>query len=126
MIDFFDIPMDGIQELSELDEYLAQPIEKCRDPIAWWWDHRDVLPRLSAMAFDYLSIPCMFFTLLCFLFVILIIGLFQLPQPQSKGCFLRDDRFYTLLGTDFRLVLFKQLCALVLGAAKILLRCLIL
>lgn len=62
MIDFYDIPMDGIEELSELDEYLAQPIEKCRDPIAsiaWWWDHREVLPRLSAMAFDYLSIPGM-------------------------------------------------------------------
>ena len=35
VIDFFDIPMDGIQENNELDEYLSQAIEKVRDPIAW-------------------------------------------------------------------------------------------
>ena len=57
VIDFFDIPMDGIQETNELDEYLSQAIEKVRDPIAWWWDHQKVYPRLSAMALDYLSIP---------------------------------------------------------------------
>ena len=34
-IDFFDIPMDGIQEADELDEYLGQAIEKVKDPIAW-------------------------------------------------------------------------------------------
>jgi hAT family C-terminal dimerisation region len=55
--DFFDIPMDGMQEPDELDDYLSLAIEKVRDPIAWWWDHRKVYPRLSAMAFDYLSIP---------------------------------------------------------------------
>ena len=49
--------MDGIHEHDELDEYLSQAIEKVRDPIAWWWDHRKVYPRLSAMALDYLSIP---------------------------------------------------------------------
>lgn len=65
-IDFYDIPKDGIQELSELDECLAQPIEKCRDPIAWWWEHCEVLPRLSSMAFNYLSIPCMFFIILVY------------------------------------------------------------
>jgi hypothetical protein len=59
VIDFFDIPMDGIQESNELDEYLSQAIEKVRDPIAWWWDHQKVYPRLSAMALDYLSIPGM-------------------------------------------------------------------
>ena len=57
VIDFFDIPMDGIQETNELDEYLSQAIEKVRDPIAWWWDHQKVYLRLSAMALDYLSIP---------------------------------------------------------------------
>ena len=31
--------------------------QKGRDPIAWWWDHWKVFPRLSAMPFDYLSIP---------------------------------------------------------------------
>src|ERR1700678_3905814 len=57
VVDFFDIPMDGIQETDELDEYLSQAIEKVRDPIAWWWDHQKAYPRLSAMALDYLSIP---------------------------------------------------------------------
>ena len=59
VIDFFDIPMDGIQEHDELDEYLSQAIEKVRDPIAWWWNHRKVYPRLLTMALDYLSIPGM-------------------------------------------------------------------
>ena len=55
-IDFFDIPMDGIQETNELDEYSSQTIEKVRDPITWWWDHQKVYPWPSAMALDYLSI----------------------------------------------------------------------
>jgi hypothetical protein len=59
VIDFFDIPMDGIQESNELDEYLSQAIEKVRDPIAWWWNHQKVYPQLLAMALDYLSIPGM-------------------------------------------------------------------
>ncbi|KIL63554.1 hypothetical protein M378DRAFT_53484, partial [Amanita muscaria Koide BX008] len=42
---------------NELDDYLSQAIEKVSDPIAWWWDHRKVYPKLSAMAFDYLSVP---------------------------------------------------------------------
>jgi hypothetical protein len=58
-VDFFDIPMDGIAQPHELDDYLSQPIEKVRDPIAWWWDHRHIFPKLSKMAFDYLSIPGM-------------------------------------------------------------------
>ena len=49
--------MDGIEELHELDEYLSQGIEKVHDPIAWWWDHHKVYPKLSKMALDYLSIP---------------------------------------------------------------------
>ena len=35
VFDFFDIPMDSIQETNELDEYSSQAIEKVRDPIAW-------------------------------------------------------------------------------------------
>ena len=58
-IDFFDIPMDGIQETNELDEYLSQAIEKFGDPITWWWDHQKVYPWLLAMALDYLNIPSM-------------------------------------------------------------------
>ena len=56
VIDFFDIPMDRIQETDELDEHLSQAIEKVRDPIMWWWDHQKVYLQLSAMALDYLSI----------------------------------------------------------------------
>ena len=59
VIDFFDIPMDRIQESNELDKYLSQGIKKVRDPIAWWWNHQKVYPWLSAMALDYLSIPGM-------------------------------------------------------------------
>ena len=56
-LNFFDIPMDGIQEADELDEYLGQAIEKVKDPIAWWWHHQKVYPQLSEMGFDYLRIP---------------------------------------------------------------------
>jgi hypothetical protein len=56
-VNFFDIPMDGIQDTDELSDYLAAPLEKVGDPIGWWWDHRMVYPRLARMAFDYLSIP---------------------------------------------------------------------
>jgi hypothetical protein len=58
---FFNIPMHSILEPDELDNYLSQAVKKVRDPILWWWDHWKVFPRLSAMAFDYLSIPGRFF-----------------------------------------------------------------
>lgn len=57
--DFFNIPVDSVKEANELDDYLLQALEKVRDPISWWWEHCHVYPRLSAMAFDYLSIPGM-------------------------------------------------------------------
>jgi hAT family C-terminal dimerisation region len=53
-MNFLDIPMDGLGDVNELDNYLSQGIEKV---IAWWWDHQKVYPKLSAMAFDYLSVP---------------------------------------------------------------------
>ena len=34
-----------------------KPIENVHDPITWWWDHWHLFLRLSAMVFDYLSIP---------------------------------------------------------------------
>jgi len=60
------IPMDGIEEVDELDEYLSLPIERVRDPLAWWWEHRHTYPRLSAMAFDFLSAPGMYHLLIYF------------------------------------------------------------
>ena len=72
VIDFFDIPMDGIQEADELDKYLSHTIEKVKDPIAWWWDHQKVYPQLSAMALNCLSIPGMCQFLISILAVVLI------------------------------------------------------
>jgi hypothetical protein len=55
--------MDGLVDVNELDDYLSQAIEKVSDPIGWWWDHWKVYPKLSAMAFDYLSVPGKFYLL---------------------------------------------------------------
>jgi len=57
-IDLLDIPMDDLKEADELDDYLAAPLEKVRDPLQWWWDHRTSYPTLSKMVFDFLSVPC--------------------------------------------------------------------
>ena len=65
--DLFDIPMEAMPTVSELKVHLSQPIEKVKDPISWWWEHRAVFPRLSVMALDYLSAPGMF-ALLCAVF----------------------------------------------------------
>jgi hypothetical protein len=42
---------------SEIDEYLAQPVEPVKDALAWWVNKEHVFPKLSKMARDYLSIP---------------------------------------------------------------------
>ena len=62
--DFLNIPMDGLKDTNELDEYLSKAIKKVTDPIKWWWDHRMVYPKLSAMAFDFLSVPGMLYLLM--------------------------------------------------------------
>jgi hAT family protein len=49
--------------LDELESYLSTGPEslnfqdKMMSPLEWWFNHRDVYPRLSRMARDYLSIP---------------------------------------------------------------------
>jgi hypothetical protein len=43
--------------VSELDEYLRQPVENVPDPLKWWLNHAHIYPTLSPMALDYLSIP---------------------------------------------------------------------
>ena len=55
--DFTNIPMDNIHERDELEEFLAQPIEDVCNPLKWWWEHHEAFPCLSAMAFNYLSVP---------------------------------------------------------------------
>jgi hypothetical protein len=53
-----DIPSSHA-ERSHLEQYLSDPIEpNVANPLKWWWDKRTVWPELSAMALDYLSIPC--------------------------------------------------------------------
>jgi hypothetical protein len=66
--------MDGIEEVDELDEYLLLPIERVHNPLAWWWKHCHTYPRLSAMAFDFLSAPGMY-CLLVILPSMLIFGI---------------------------------------------------
>ena len=51
--------MDDTEVCGELNDYLSLPIEKVHDPIGWWWDHKAMYPKLSHMAFDYLSVPDM-------------------------------------------------------------------
>ena len=61
--DFLNIPIDGLKDTNELNKYLSKAIEKVTNPIKWWWDHRMVYPKLSAMAFDVLSVPGMSYLL---------------------------------------------------------------
>jgi hypothetical protein len=56
--------MTDVDRPNELDEYLSHPIEKVRDPIGWWWDHRKQYPTLSQMALDFLSVPGKFLLIL--------------------------------------------------------------
>jgi len=41
----------------ELQHYLAADIEDVRDGLLWWYEKHAVFPRLSHMAWGYLSIP---------------------------------------------------------------------
>lgn len=41
----------------EYDRYLQAPVEIVEDVLRWWYEHRDLYPRLSRMALDYLTIP---------------------------------------------------------------------
>jgi hAT family C-terminal dimerisation region len=77
--------MDGLKETNELDDYLSQAIEKVTDPIKWWWDHRKVFPKLSAMAFDFLSVPGMF---LCF-----VIDIFSIDYVYKQRQLLLNVSF---------------------------------
>ena len=43
----------------EVNGYLAEPSRKVEKPLEWWKDRSSQFPRLSRMAFDYLSIPAM-------------------------------------------------------------------
>ena len=72
MTDFLNISMDSLKEINELNNYLSQAIEKVTDPIKWWWDHQKVFPKLSAMAFDFLSVPGMLYLMFLFKFSLIV------------------------------------------------------
>lgn len=42
---------------SELSRYLSTDVEHVTDALSWWNEHRDIYPRLSRMALNYLTIP---------------------------------------------------------------------
>lgn len=45
---------------SEIDRYLAEPLEKQNDVdnlVLWWYNRRSTYPRLSRMAMDYHTVP---------------------------------------------------------------------
>ena len=65
VVDLLDIPMEDIEEVNELNDYLLKLLKKVRDPITWWWGHSTSYPKLLKMALDYLSIPCKSFQLDC-------------------------------------------------------------
>ena len=54
--DFYDKPEDLTQK-DELTSYFSGPLLPVKDPLEWWRQHQDSLPRLGKMAFDILSIP---------------------------------------------------------------------
>jgi hypothetical protein len=45
------------QERSELERYLGTDTIPVDDALLWWFENKHVYPRLSRMAFDYLTIP---------------------------------------------------------------------
>ena len=73
------------EEGSELDRYLATPIENPDDVLKWWYDQRTLYPQLSHMVHDYLSIPSVL--LFPFLFIPHTYNYFvQLPPLMSNAC----------------------------------------
>jgi hypothetical protein len=60
---FFDNILDVTpppwDDCDELDHYLAMDTEDVKDGLMWWYEKRVAFPRLSCMAWDYLSIPGM-------------------------------------------------------------------
>jgi hypothetical protein len=51
------LPKQASDQWSELDRYLSADVESVVNALAWWDEKRAIYPRLSRMAFDYLSIP---------------------------------------------------------------------
>jgi len=41
----------------ELDRYLSTDPEQVNDVCKWWYERKEIYPRLHRMALDYLTIP---------------------------------------------------------------------
>ncbi|KAF5324406.1 hypothetical protein D9619_011183 [Psilocybe cf. subviscida] len=50
-------PVASEETQDKLAQYLAAPVEKVSDGLKWWTARKQMYPRLSRMALDYLSIP---------------------------------------------------------------------
>jgi len=57
--EYHDDVEEGVSWQEELNHYFNGPVKPVPDLYAWWRDNSERLPRLSAMAFDLLSIPAM-------------------------------------------------------------------
>ena len=113
--------MDGIEEVDEFDEYLSLPIEKVRDPLVWWWDHRHTYPQLSAMAFDFLSTPGMYL----FITMLLLLTYYQPRRRPSSVYFLKADNSCLTHETDYLHPRFVLYYALEIGVGRTWFTCLI-
>ena len=118
--DFGDIPMDGIEEVDELDEYLSLPIEKVHNPLVWWWDHCHTFPQLSAMAFDFLSAPGMYL----FITMLLLLTYYQPCRQPSSVYFLKADNSCLTHETDYLRTRFVLYYASEIGVGRTWFTCL--
>ena len=50
---------DNVEDHDEVNRYLSERPKQVDKPLEWWKANKQQYPRLSTMAFDYLSIPAM-------------------------------------------------------------------
>ena len=54
---FGDLSVTTVPCESEIQAYLALPVENVKDPLKWWKANKHIYPNLHCMAQDYISIP---------------------------------------------------------------------
>jgi hAT family C-terminal dimerisation region len=81
----------------EIARYLSAPTEATLDPLLWWTERKDIYPRLSRMALDYLSIPGEFI----FCPNIPSEGSVQLPLLMSNVSSVKVDFFFLMFVIGF-------------------------
>lgn len=101
----------------ELDRYLSTDPEHAANPLAWWYEHKHVYPRLHRMARDYLSIPGKDLpseSQICFLMISPIIfqrPLLMLNEPSAKV-----DFYFHMYATGFQFSRHGRYCVSEFGA----------